>query len=663
MTKLGLVAERREDHPVSVEFMLRDLARSGLTPEDIGAYPIAPVAFEKCGAYIIPYRDPLMWRIRYDRSEDKYKQPKGIRGVWWSPRQSLNEAKEQPTIYIIEGEKKAAAFVKKWPHLFAFGIGGAHNALESRKDGTKVLLDDILKVLSPGMTVHAIFDGDILRKLGIQEAATNLAYACAQLKVEVKIWYPPEGKGVDDWLVGDPNASLQNLVEITDDQLQISRKTLYKQLELTLNEDGRPLTNATNIAALLANYWAGVLVNDRRLGVFRDGAKADAEHIFQASVAYIQNKHMHHASLSMIQAAQQFALSHLERDLIKQLVEGLEWDGIPRLETWGSQHFATTNPKVANEWGRLLMTGMTLRILYPGTKVDIVPFLIGKQGIGKTTFFEELAEFEGYSFYKTLLNFSSDANDGNRSEVTLLQGAVVVDLGEGVVFNSYKSNQDLVKQRITQTSDSYRPAYANTIKTVERGFIFVGTSNRKDLLSDGTGSRRFFMMEAQSITKLAYRDKLQIMAEVMAKQSEILQSQWYNIRLTAEDFVVEPEFKHITNPQELINASFRKEDTFETDILELIENDKVATFKRDGSVFVTSKFLQSMLNERPFFDRDRITNRISRLAASTNFQYEVQGYKPTESTLIFPSDQIRNIYMASISNAQRMLTGWRLTKK
>lgn len=669
MPQLNLVAERQEDHPISIEFMHRDLMRSGLTPEDLGAYPVAPIAFEKCGAYIIPYRDPLMWRIRYDRKEDKYKQPKGLRGVWWSPRQSLQEARNQPVIYIIEGEKKAAAFVKKWPHLFAFGIGGAHNALEPKADGTKVLLDDILQVLSPGKTVHAIFDGDILNKLGIQEAATNLAYACSQLKVDVKVWYPPEGKGVDDWLVANPNAALSELTEITEDKLQISRKTLYRRLGLTLNEDGFPHQNDTNIAALLANRWEGTIISDRRLGVYQDGEQADLAMIHRESKSYIQKKFMHGASSHMIASALEDALLDLRRDLIKELVESLEWDQVSRLSTWGSQYIKSNNPKVANEWGRLLMTGLALRIMQPGTKVDIVPILVGKQGIGKTTFFEELSSFNGYKFYQSLLNFSSDANDGNRTEVTMLEKAVIVDLGEGVVFNSFKQNQDIVKQRISQTYDSYRPAYSKVIKTVQRGFIFVGTSNRRDLLSDSTGSRRFLMLEALSITKLPYAEKLQILAEVVAKQDQILQSNWYDIQLTLEDFKQaeitqeEDRFEHITNVQERINAGFRKDDTFETSLLELINDNRCATAIKNGDVFVTVKFLKAMLDDAAYANNaDKILNRLRRLEASITFPYIIEPWKPRDTMLIFPGNS-KQLYMGSITNSQGMLSGYRLSLK
>lgn len=136
------------EDPDSVAFMLRDLERSGLLPHDIAAYPIQKQGMGVVPAYCIPYHDERMYRIRYDRDIDKYTQPKNLRDVWWPPRIDLQSYRSATTIFIIEGEKKAAKFHKQWPGLAVFGIGGCHNAL-IKNDGAKRLLDPILSVLRP----------------------------------------------------------------------------------------------------------------------------------------------------------------------------------------------------------------------------------------------------------------------------------------------------------------------------------------------------------------------------------------------------------------------------------------------------------------------------------------------------------------------------------
>ena len=55
---------------ISQSFMLEDLARSGLVPEDLAAYPIANVF--GVGQYVIPYQVPHMWVRRIISKSDMH---------------------------------------------------------------------------------------------------------------------------------------------------------------------------------------------------------------------------------------------------------------------------------------------------------------------------------------------------------------------------------------------------------------------------------------------------------------------------------------------------------------------------------------------------------------------------------------------------------------
>ena len=79
-----------EQHPLSIEFMNWDLARSGLVPEDIQAYPSTPLAMKTIGTYVFSYPDKRMWAMRIDRrlvengeKLARYKAPSGISDIWW----------------------------------------------------------------------------------------------------------------------------------------------------------------------------------------------------------------------------------------------------------------------------------------------------------------------------------------------------------------------------------------------------------------------------------------------------------------------------------------------------------------------------------------------------------------------------------------------------
>jgi hypothetical protein len=654
------------DHPLSVEFMIRDLARSGLVPEDLDAYPVGLQGMGTTAAYVIPYNDARMYRMRYDRATDKYTQPKGIRDVWWSPHQDIEKFRTKDVLYIIEGEKKAAKFVKTWPGLPTFGIGGAHNALIKEIDGSRRLLDPILAAMRPGMRVIAIFDGDIQTKPGIQQAAHNLAFAVKAAGCNLEIFRPPTGKGVDDWLVEDPDAKLDELISVALTELEESRKQLYQNLRLTLNEKGNPIPNELNAALLLTHRFKDVAYMDKRLGLIADGeAKSHDELEFEA-IEYIQGELLPHMAAAKIHSGLHYALLNSQRDLLQEMFKQLEWDGVPRLDTWGAEHIETAFPAYANEWGRLLMTSIALRVLQPGTKVDRAYILAGAQGIGKSTFFEELAAFSGYMFYHACTELSADGGDTNRTQTIAFAKSLIVDLAEGVVFETRKAAMDRAKQRITQTQDEYREVYARSTKVEKRGFIFVGTTNRLDQLGDNTGSRRFMTLHAMKIHKLDYFKKLQILAEAVAKEKELRSSAWYDIRINIEDApeALRTENKHITDVQSLVNTQFARPDAIQEFILNILESGEPARLRDSMDVmYITAGYLSARSgNGSDFHSKNMISRVLSSLRFSPTFPYKLEVVRKRLPQLAIPQELLP-MYTEGVNNAQQMINGMTVIKK
>jgi hypothetical protein len=664
---LALARPVRTDEPRSIEFMLSDLKRSGLTPEDIGAYPVALQAMDTTPAYVIPYRHSWMWRVRYDRTVDKYGQPPKVRAVWWSPHQDIETFKAAPVIYIVEGEKKAAAFVKKWPHLPVFGIGGAHMAVERLETGQRKLMDDILAVLKPGQSVIAVFDGDIETKIGIQQAAHILATTLAGLGVQLHVFRPPLGKGVDDWLVEDPDASLKDLVLKPLDELAISRKNLYQALGLQITEKGTIHINDINIRALLVDYYKGRAYRDKRCGIIKDGATVQPIDMEWESIEYIQTYHASHANKSMILSSLDYAMGVNQRDLVAEAVKAVEWDGTPRLETWGSQYFESDIPKYANAWGKILMMGLALRLVQPGIKHDYVNILVGAQGIGKSTFFEDLSVFGGRRFYHACTNLSTDANDGNRTQAIAFHRSVIVDLAEGVVFESKKAAMDIIKQRIAQTEDEYRQVYARNTTIEKRSFIFVGTSNRMDQLSDTTGTRRYLPLQVYRITKLPYFDKLQILAEVLARRQELEATNWYDLDLKLEDVPqqLREEMPHISKAQDLINSQFTKHSSLEEFIVSLCDSNEFAKLKQNMNVgYITAGYIASRSSNgnSDFGSKNLIARILSSLAASPTCPFRFERVRKRLPQLDIP-EQFKHSYTDGIQNEQLMINGYTVERK
>lgn len=66
---------------------------------------------------------------------------------------------------------------------------------------------------------------------------------------------------------------------------------------------------------------------------------------------------------------------------VKDWLEGLVWDGTPRVDTWASRFLASTDDAQA---ARLLIAAVA-RVFEPGCEIWQVPVLEGPQGCGKST--------------------------------------------------------------------------------------------------------------------------------------------------------------------------------------------------------------------------------------------------------------------------------------
>lgn len=665
--QLQIVRPPRVDDPISIEFMYTDLARSGLTPQDIDAYPIDSNRYGFAGAYCIPYSDPLMYRTRHDRKVDKYLQPRNKRDIWVPSSLSLSEIRASDTLYIIEGEKKAARFLKEWPDTAVIGIGGAWNFLDSTEDGTKRLLPALQECLRPNKRIIAIFDGDILTKAGVQMAATTLRKLLQVYSCNLEIGYPPVAKGVDDWLQETQNAKLTDVQFLPFDKLEESRKQLFATLECQMN-DGKLILNELNAQKILDHYFSNDVYRDKRLGLIYQGNRTSIDDFEMNCIEYMQGQINAYYKTGAIRQGAAMVLRHKTRDLLQELVRSVEWDGVDRLNYWGSLHFDSIWPEWANEWGRILMTGLGLRILSPGTKADKVCILVGSQGIGKSTFFEDLSEFNNEQFYYACTSLASSTGDANRTQGMMFSRSVIVDLAEGVVFETKKQTLDTVKQVLTQRADEYRIPYSKSPLVEPRGFIFVGTTNRHDQLSDLTGSRRYMYLHAHKIHKLPYNEKLQILAEVVAKADELIETEWWEEKVdlsTMPDELRNEDNRHIKSAQSIVNGQFTKGDASIDYIRNILDSEELLRLKDSGEMFISSNYIAARagIEVSDTMSVNMWGRKLSALASSPEFPYELEAKRLRMSQLGGATEQVKSLYMSGIMNNQMMVVGYIVRKR
>jgi hypothetical protein len=644
----------------SVEFMTEDLHRSGLVAEDMGAYPIAASKYS-APAYCIPYQgNDALYRVKINREENKYIATPGVTpDIWVPPSRDYMEMYDGDLI-VVEGEKKAAAVAKYFGVPSVVGIGGCWNAVrKSEKNESYSLIERLQLLIQPGRHVHVILDGDVIDNKNVGRAALTLQSCIEALNASMTLYTPPsEFKGVDDWIYQDPKASFSGLVVVPFDKLAINRTLLYTETGCSLNDKGGLIHNELNGSKLLAHHFRSLgIVNDKRLGfIGRDRNQINPAVMHSMCLDYLQGDISPRYPAGAIGGAyNDYQVKGTQYDLVQEFVKALKWDGVPRLETWGSEYLQSKQAApVVNEWGRLLFTGLVLRILVPGTKVDTVSILNGKQGIGKTTFFEDLATIDGFNFYRPITDLPGSTGDDRTFKQTIT-ASLVVDLGEGIIFESKKTSSDRLKQFLTERADEYRVAYAKNNTITPRGFIFVGTTNRGDQLSDLSGSRRFFYLNVQRITRIPYEIRLQIMAEVAAREEEIRASHWYDLRVTMDDMDqgLKDENPHITDVRELLNVEHYRPDSLTESIKQLIESGTMATHKETGEILISANYITTLINQ----DGQRITaNMVSRkfteLTGSPQFPYTFEWVKYRLGQVIFHSTMQETLYKGFVGNSQ-----------
>ena len=165
-------------------------------------------------------------------------------------------------------------------------------------------------------------------------------------------------------------------------------------------------------------------------------------------------------------------------------LEGLSWDGVPRLDTLFTDYLGAEDTPYTRAACRKSFTAAVARALTPGCKYDYVPVLVGRQGIGKSTFLRYMA-----------LSWFSDslASFEGKDAVEGLQGKWIIELSEMTGYS--RSEENAIKQFLSRTSDYVRKPYGRSVEERPRKCVFFGSCNDHEFLKDGTGNRRFWPVD------------------------------------------------------------------------------------------------------------------------------------------------------------------------
>jgi putative DNA primase/helicase len=202
---------------------------------------------------------------------------------------------------------------------------------------------------------------------------------------------------------------------------------------------------------------------------------------------------------------------------VRDYLDGLRWDGVPRLYRWlvtylgagGAEHLPhdERNPNTQRYLelvGTYYLIQSVSRVRAPGRKADTVLILEGPQGKGKST---ALSVLFGQAWFS-----DTPIDIGSKDAYEAIRGLWCIELAELDSLN--KADATRAKAFFSSHTDRFRLPYGHRAKSHVRQCVIAGTTNHQAHLKDYTGNRRFWSVSTGAIDLDALaRDRDQLWAE------------------------------------------------------------------------------------------------------------------------------------------------------
>ena len=196
---------------------------------------------------------------------------------------------------------------------------------------------------------------------------------------------------------------------------------------------------------------------------------------------------------------------------IRDYLNGLTWDGVPRLERLIIDYIGAEDTELNRVMTRKHFTAAVTRVFRPGCKYDYCLVMTGPEGAGKSTLLNKMG---GQWF-----NDSITTTEGKEG-MDQLRRAWIIEMGE--LASIKRSDVESIKAYLSKRVDIYRAAYARRTAEHPRQCIFCGTTNEALFLKGDNGNRRFWVIPVDpSLRKYSNwqdaidRDRDQIWAEAV----------------------------------------------------------------------------------------------------------------------------------------------------
>ena len=273
--------------------------------------------------------------------------------------------------------------------------------------------------------------------------------------------------------------------EKTQQGIQVTNAVTQEKMKISTNENGKVIQTLVNLEKIILSI-VPVSYNELTHAieiVNKQGETINYEERERNLIRMdIEKRFKIKAKNGDIDTAVTCASDKFRYHPIKSKILSEEWDGIPRAESFFIDVLGVEDNVYNRECTRKWLLAGIYRLFEPGTKFDEMLIIHGDQGLSKSTTFKKLA-----------LNFYVSETERLSLETLIkIELAWIVDFTELATMK--KTDIDTFKAWLSETSDTYRGKYDKKARVHERHFIICGTTNDKEILTDRTGNRRYWLM-------------------------------------------------------------------------------------------------------------------------------------------------------------------------
>ena len=432
---------------------------------------------------------------------------------------------------------------------------------------------------SPNGTVkyileHCLFDESHKGKDAaiLQKPDGSIGYKCFHNSCANKHWK-------DVRLLFEPDAYNKN-----------TEKSAKKGSKLSVYDiDGTGILTIENLANYMKikkyKIWYNIIKHSIEYAGFKGYSE---EHLPETAPTIIYNElqtEFEKCSIDKIATMLLVIASNHRVNPILDMITSAKWDGKDRIEEiyniFGISKEDKLSREIIRKWLMQAVCGLFNDSKHPFS-LDLILVFKGKQGIGKTRFFEHLAMLPQY--------FGEGMCIDPRNKDSIIQATSnwLCELGE--IGSTLKKDIDSVKAMLTKANDEYRLPYGRATLKFPRMTSFVGTVNDDKFLIDQTGNRRFATVPISDDVHIDYNTQIRTFnaLQLWAQVYRMVQEEIAKGATIASCFRLDPEMKEELDSR---NEEYTKPMKAEDEVIDILSRLNMDRQKTSAGYSITDEYM------------------------------------------------------------------------